>query len=158
MVRLNSLFVNSLIAAMAVSKRNILTENTNEWTYPGSFIIGPGGRDKNWFLTGQTGWSRDPSTNELEIDLAFIINTTDNGVPPTEHIVDDDIVNICWAIYSNEHTAELAEYEAGCATFYRGAPGVDSTSPDAQWTVTQTLTKAFTFSEDNPAVDSIISP
>ena len=77
------------------------------------------------------------------IDLAFILNTTDDGVDPTEKIEDDDIINIGWAIYTNQHTNDVVEYEAGVATYFKGAPGDDASSPDTQWTVYQTLTKAL---------------
>ena len=63
------------------------------------------------------------------MDLALIINTTDDGVDPTEKIVEDDIVNICWAIFTNQHTEEVAEYEAGVATYFKGAPGDDASTP-----------------------------
>ena len=65
------------------------------------------------------------------MELAFIVTTTDDGVDPTEKIVNDDIVNISWAIPTNQHTSELVEYEAGVATFFKGAPGLDATTPDA---------------------------
>ena len=90
------------------------------------------------------------------MELAFIVNTTDDGVVPTEKIVNDDIVNISWAIPTNQHTAELVEYEAGVATFYRGAPGLDNTTPDAQWTVTQTLTKVLSVTQTKTIPNAII--
>ena len=101
MVQSSYLLATSLIASMAVAKRNILTQNTWDWNYSNTNLSLANHHHKNWYLTGQTGWVRDPETKELVIDLAFILNTTDDGVPPTEKIVDDDIINISWAIYTN---------------------------------------------------------
>ena len=92
----------------------------------------------------------------MVIDLAFIVNTTDDGVDPTEKIVNDDIINISWAIPSNKHTSDLVEYEAGVATFFRGAPGLDSSTPDSKWTVTQTLTKVLSVTQTKTTASAII--
>ena len=90
------------------------------------------------------------------MDLVFIVDTKDDGVDPTEKIVNSDIINICWAIPSNKHTSELVEYEAGCATFFQGAPGKDTSSPDVQWTVTQTLTKILAITQTKTTPNAII--
>ena len=42
------------------------------------------------------------------------------------------------------------------ATFYRGAPGLDNTTPDAQWTVTQTLTKVLSVTQTKTIPNAII--
>ena len=51
------------------------------------------------------------------------MTTTDDGVSPTEKLQGDDIVNIGWAIPTNNHTREVPEYEAGVMTYYKGANG-----------------------------------
>ena len=144
------------LSSLVSAKRNILTENTENWTGDVPLIKARGSRDKNWELTGQTGWVLDPTSKELVMELAFIVNTTDDGVGSTEKIVNDDIVNISWAIPTNQHTSELVEYEAGVATFYKGAPGLDSTTPDAQWTVTQTLTKILSVTQTKTTPSAMI--
>ncbi len=47
------------------------------------------------------------------MELAFILTTTDDGIGITEKILGDDVINISWAIPTNLHTKEIAEYEAG---------------------------------------------
>ena len=42
------------------------------------------------------------------------------------------------------------------ATFYKGAPGLDSTTPDTQWTVTQTLTKVLSVTSSKTIANAII--
>ena len=125
-VALTAAVATQLLISQAAAKRNILTSNISKWSGDIPLVSTTGARKKNWKLTGQTGWSRDSKTQEMQMDLAFIVNTTDDGVDDTEKIVRDDIINICWAIPSNKHTSELVEYEAGCATIYKGAPGDDT--------------------------------
>ena len=72
------------------------------------------------------------------MELAFYVSTSD-GNP----IVTDDIINICWGMQTNNHSDTNVEYEAGVATFFRGAPGLNSTTPSTKWTITQTLTKVL---------------
>ena len=43
-------------------------------------------RQKNWKLTGQTGWLRDDKSAELLMEMAFILTTTDDGIAPTEKL------------------------------------------------------------------------
>ena len=90
------------------------------------------------------------------MDLVFIVDTKDDGVDPTEKIENDDIINICWAIPTDKHTSELVEYEAGCATVFMGAPGQDLSTPDVQWTVTQTLTKILAITQTKIIPNTII--
>ena len=92
----------AILSSFVSAKRNILTENIENWTGDVPLIKAHrDSREKNWELTGQTGWYRDAVSDELFMELAFIVNTTDDGVAPTEKIVNDDIVNISWAIPTN---------------------------------------------------------
>ena len=85
------------------------------------------------------------------------MTTTDDGIGVTEKFQGDDVINIAWAIPTNQHTQEIAEYEAGVATYYKGANGRDSTLPKTTWTVQQTKTKVFNV-ELNRTEPSMIIP
>ena len=72
------------------------------------------------------------------------MTTTDDGVPPTEKLQGDDIINIGWAIPTNQHTKEVPEYEAGVMTYYKGANGTGNSSvPKVKWNMRQTVTKTL---------------
>ena len=71
------------------------------------------------------------------------MTTTDDGVPPTEKLQGDDIINIGWAIPTNNHTREVPEYEAGVMTYYKGANGQDRNLPKVKWSMRQTVTKTL---------------
>ena len=71
------------------------------------------------------------------------MTTSDDGVGSTELIEDDDVINMVWAIPTNMHTEELAEYEAGVVTYYRDASIERTDLPPTKWSITQTLTKVM---------------
>ena len=121
----------------AVNLVSLLSGNIITWDANIPLLQTSGARDKNWILNGETGWVRN-AVGELQIDLAFYVTVGDGN-----SIVTDDIINICWAMQTNNHSDTNVEYEAGVATFFRGAPGLNSSTPSTKWTVTQTLTKVL---------------
>ena len=122
----------------AVNLVSLLTGNIFTWDANIPLLQTSGARDKNWILNGETGWNRNEAGSELVMDLAFYVTVGDGN-----SIVTDDIINICWAMQTNNHSDTNVEYEAGVATFFRGAPGLNSSTPSTKWTVTQTLTKVL---------------
>ena len=90
----------SLYSASATVE--ILQENERSWSVKLPMVQQEGFRDKKWKLEGQTGWSlASGSQDDLQMDLAFIVTTTDDGVDPTETIEDDDIIIVSWVIPTN---------------------------------------------------------
>ena len=113
-------FALSLYQASATVE--ILNENKRSWSVKLPMVQQEGFRDKKWKLEGQTGWSLSSgSQDDLQMDLAFIVTTTDDGVDPTETIENDDIIIVSWVIPTNQHTEEVANYEGGVMQFYKGA-------------------------------------
>ena len=119
----------SLYSASATVE--ILQENERSWSVKLPMVQQEGFRDKKWKLEGQTGWSlTSGSQDDLQMDLAFIVTTTDDGVDPTETIEDDDIIIVSWVIPTNQHTEEVANYEGGVMQFYKGAGSEISDTED----------------------------
>ena len=75
--------------------------------------------------------------------MAFIMTTRDDGVEPTEKLQGTDVVQIGWAIPTNQHTREVPEYEAGVMTYYKGANGLETGLPAKKWSMRQTVTKVL---------------
>lgn len=107
----------------------------------------------------------------MQIDLAFIVNTAKDGQAADQalRIEDTDIISFAWAIKSNQYTEEVHEYEAGMATYYRGAnmtanmtatagDSEDSGLPSRPWTVTQTLTKEMLVNSTNIRPEQVFPP
>ena len=115
----------------AVNLVSLLSGNIITWDANIPLLQTSGARDKNWILNGETGWNRNEAGSELVMDLAFYVTVGDGN-----SIVTDDIINICWAMQTNNHSDTNVEYEAGVATFFRGAPGLNSSTPSTKWTVT----------------------
>ena len=135
----------SLLFSQVTSKMSILksSSNVNTWDSEIPLITTVGSRDKEWSLIGETGWFRDSDTQELVMEMSFIVTTEDDGVGSTELFEDDDVINISWAIPTNLHTKDNVEYEAGVATYYRGASDERTDLPSMKWKVVQTLTKVL---------------
>ena len=89
------------LTLLASCKVSILDSNKRSWYGSLPLVYKEGSRQKNWKLDGQTGWSMDENGQNLKMDLAFILTTTDDGVDPTETIENDDIVNFSWVIPTN---------------------------------------------------------
>ena len=133
-----------LLAGSSSANYRVLNYNVVDWDSDLPKIAQSGAREKKWKLFGQTGWFRDKASNSLIVDLAFIMTTTDDGVPPTEKIQGDDVINIGWAIPTNNHTREVPEYEAGVLTYYKGANGQTKGGvPQKKWSMRQTTTKSL---------------
>ena len=133
----------SLLFSQVTSKLSILENNVSTWDSEIPLITTIGSRDKEWSLIGETGWYRDSTTQELVMELSFIVATEDDGLGPTEFFEDDDVINISWAIPTNLHTDDNVEFEAGVATFFKGASVERTDLPSKKWKVVQTLTKVL---------------
>lgn len=125
------------LAVLSSAQLDILKDNTVEYYGDIPLITKDGARNKAWKLQGQTGWSYVGfnEDRELQMQLALIVMTKDDGEGATEKFEDDDIVNIVWAMETDNHTDALAEYEAGFATYYKGAPGPSTQTPSKVWTI-----------------------
>ena len=96
---LTFLSLSSWLPRRVCATVDILTENDRSWRASLPLVIKDDARKKNWSVEGQTGWTLNGE--ELQMDLAFIVTTTDDGVDPTETFEDDDVVTVAWVIPTN---------------------------------------------------------
>ena len=110
-----------LLAVTASAQTTMLTQNIRSWSGNIPLVKQRASRDKNWALSGQTGWRKESGSEDLTMEIAFIVSTTDDGIDVSESIASDDVIIVSWALPNVNDTEDLAELEAGVMQYYADA-------------------------------------
>ncbi len=92
------------------------------------------------------------------MQIAFVVETVDDGIDEPETIASDDVIIVSWALPNVNDTEELRELEAGVMQYYADASPAVPSLPTKKFIMTQTTTKVMRPNSSKIEPGAIIPP